>query len=401
MLLTTGLNCSKEGQVPCTSPRRVLLKRPLTPCWVAWLSGPGSNILSISNKHPGIQRKHLYCGSIIHAPGLSRVWVLSDVPSAVPSLSRLMSPGIWKNCTDFTVRLLRVQTSPLTLCCSVTQSYLTLCNPRDCSTPGFPVLHHLLELAQTQVHQVSDAIQPSHPVSTHSPPALNLSQHQGLFQWVSSSHQVAKVLKFQHQSFQRIFRIDFLYEWLVWCPCSSRDSQESSSAPQFKASILWLSAFFMVQLSHSYMTTRETIALTRRTFVSKALSLFFNMLSRFVITFLPRSKCLNFMAAVTICSDFGDRKKIKSVTVSIVSPSICHEVMGPDAMILVSWMLSFKPAFSLSSFIFIKRLFSSSLLSVIGLVSVYISQVVDISPGNLDSSWCFIQSSILPNVLYI
>ena len=87
-------------------------------------------------------------------------------------------------------------------CCSVTQSPLTLCNPMHCSTPGFPVLHHLLEFAQTPVHCVSDAIQPSHPLSSPSPPAFNLSQHQGLFQCVSSWHQVARVLKLQlqHQS---------------------------------------------------------------------------------------------------------------------------------------------------------------------------------------------------------
>ena len=95
---------------------------------------------------------------------------------------------------------------------SVTQSCLTLCDPMDCSTPGFPVHHQLPELAQTHIHWVSDAIQPSHPLLSPSPPAFNLSQHQGLFQWVSSSHQVAKILEFQlqHQSFQWIFRTDFL-----------------------------------------------------------------------------------------------------------------------------------------------------------------------------------------------
>ena len=97
------------------------------------------------------------------------------------------------------------------------------------------------------------------------------------------------------------------------------------------------------------------------------MSLLFNMLSRLVRTFLPRSKRLNFMASITICSDFG-APKIKSATVSTVSPSICHEVMGPDAMILVFWMLSFKPTFSLS-FTFIKRLFSSSSLSATKVVS--------------------------------
>ena len=101
-----------------------------------------------------------------------------------------------------------------------------------------------------------------------------------------------------------------------------------------KASVLWLSYFFIVQLSHPYMTTGKTIALTRRTCVGKVMSLPFNMLSRLVITFLPRSKHLNFMAAITICSDFGAQTN-KSDTVSTVSPSICREVMGPDAMILV------------------------------------------------------------------
>ena len=105
------------------------------------------------------------------------------------------------------------------------------------SMPGFPVFHHLLELAQTHVHWVRDAIQSSHPLSSPSPPALNLSQHQGLFRWVSSSYQVAKVLELQlqNQSFQWIFRIDFLWNWLVWSLCSPRDSQESSLTPQFKS----------------------------------------------------------------------------------------------------------------------------------------------------------------------
>ena len=95
---------------------------------------------------------------------------------------------------------------------SVTQSCLPPCNPMDCSTPGFPVHQQLPELAQTHVHWVGDAIQPSHPLSSPSPPAFNLSQHQGLFQQVSSSNQVAKVLALQlhHQSFQWIVRIDFL-----------------------------------------------------------------------------------------------------------------------------------------------------------------------------------------------
>ena len=100
---------------------------------------------------------------------------------------------------------------------SVTQLCPTLCNPMGCNIPGFPVHHQLPELVQTQVHQVSDAIQPSHPLSSPFPPTFNLSHHQGLFQWVSSSHQAAKVLELQlqYQSFQWIFRTDFLYQ-LPW-----------------------------------------------------------------------------------------------------------------------------------------------------------------------------------------
>ena len=120
---------------------------------------------------------------------------------------------------------------------SVTQSCPTLCNPMDCSMPGFPVHHQLLELAQTQDHRVSDAVQPPHPLLSPSPPAFSLSQHQGLFRWVSSSYQVAKVLEFQlqHQSFQWIFRTDLPQDGLVGSPCSPRDSQESSPTPPFKS----------------------------------------------------------------------------------------------------------------------------------------------------------------------
>ena len=125
------------------------------------------------------------------------------------------------------------------------------------------------------------------------------------------------------------FRMDWLDLLAVQGTLNSLIQHHSS-----KASILRRSAFFIVHLLHPYMTTGKTIALTRWTFVGKVMSLLFNMLSRLVITFLQRSNCLNFMAAVTICSDFG-APKIESVTVSTISPSICHEVMGPDAMNLV------------------------------------------------------------------
>ena len=120
---------------------------------------------------------------------------------------------------------------------SVTQSCPTLCDPMNRSTPGLPVHHQLPEFTNTHVHRVSDAIQPSHPLWSPSPLALNPSQHQSLFQWVNSSHEVAKVLEFQlqHHSFQRNPRADLLQNGLVGSPCSPRDSQESAPKPQFKS----------------------------------------------------------------------------------------------------------------------------------------------------------------------
>ena len=118
---------------------------------------------------------------------------------------------------------------------SVAHSCLTLCDPMKRSTPGLPVHHHLPEFTQTHVHRVSDAIQPSHPLPSPSPPALNPSQHQSLFQWVNSSHEVAKVLEFQHHFFQRNPRADLLQNGLVGSPYRPRDSQESSPTPQFKS----------------------------------------------------------------------------------------------------------------------------------------------------------------------
>ena len=125
----------------------------------------------------------------------------------------------------------------------------------------------------------------------------------------------------------------------------------------------------MVQLSHPYLTTGNTIALTIQTFVGKVMSLLFNMLRRFVISFLPRSKRLLISWLQSPSAVILEPKKIKSVTVSIISPFICHEMKGLDATTFIFWMLSFKPAFSLSSLTFIKRLFSSSLLSAVRVMS--------------------------------
>ena len=151
-------------------------------------------------------------------------------------------------------------------------------------------------------HKLQHAIQPSHLLSSPSPPAFNLSKHQGLFQRVSSSHQVAKVLEFQlqHQSFQWTFRTDFLKDGLAGSPCSPRDSQAFSLTPQFKSITSLALSFFIVLLSHPYTTTGKTIAWTRWTFVSKVMSLLFNMLSRLVIAFLPRNKHLLISFAVIL-----------------------------------------------------------------------------------------------------
>ena len=169
---------------------------------------------------------------------------------------------------------------------------------------------------------------------------------------VSYSHEVAKVLEFQlyYHSFQRTPRADLLQmDW--WDLLTVQGTHKSLlQHHSSKASILWLSAFFTVQLSHPYMTTGKTIALTRRTIVGKVMSLLFNVLSRLVITFLPRIKHLLISWLQSPSAVILDHRKIKSDTVSTVSPSISHEVMGPDTMIFILWMLSFKPTFSLSSF---------------------------------------------------
>ena len=156
-------------------------------------------------------------------------------------------------------------------CCSVDQLCPTLCDPMDCSILGFPIHHQLPQLAQIHAHWVSDAMQPSHPLSSPSFPAFNISQHRGLFKWINSLHQVAKVLEFQlqHQFFQCTFRTDlFKTDWfeLLAAQGTFKSLLQHHSS---KASVLPCSAFFMVQLSHPYMTTRKTIALTRGNFVAK------------------------------------------------------------------------------------------------------------------------------------
>ena len=229
---------------------------------------------------------------------------------------------------------------------SVAQLCLTLCNPMERSMPGFPVLHQLLELAQTYIHWVDDAIQPSHPVVSFSfclpsfPASGYFPRSQCFATCGQSIGASASPLVFPMNIQDR-----FPLGLTGWICLLSEELKKLLQHYSLKTSILWHSAFFIVQLSHSYMTTGKTIGLTRWTFVGKVLSLFFNMLPSLGISFLPRSKhhlssWLQSPSAVIL-----EFPKINSATVSIVSPSICHVVMGPDAMILVFWMLSFKTTF--------------------------------------------------------
>ena len=144
----------------------------------------------------------------------------------------------------------------------------------DCNTPDLSVLHQLPELAQTQVFWVSDAIQPSHPLSSPYPPALNLSQYQGLFQWVDSSHQVAKILELELQHQSLLMNIQ---DWFPLRLTGLISLQSKGLSRVFSnTTVQNHQFFFMVQLSHPYMTTGKTKALTIQTFVGKVMSLLFN-----------------------------------------------------------------------------------------------------------------------------
>ena len=262
---------------------------------------------------------------------------------------------------------------------SVAQSCPTLCDPIDSSTPGLPVHHHLLELTQTHVHWV---VMPSnHPILCCPlllPPSIIPSIMVFLNESALSNESVLHIRWSKYWSFGFSISPSNEYSGLISFRIDCLDLLADQGTLKSlllhhssKASILQCSAFFIVQLSYPYMTTGKTTALTRWTFVGKVMSLLYNMLSRLVIAFLPRCKHLlisrlqsPLQSAVVL-----EPPKIKSDTVSPVSPSLCHELMGPSAMILVFWMLSFKPAFSLSSFTFIKRLFSSSSLFAIRVVS--------------------------------
>ena len=193
----------------------------------------------------------------------------------------------------------------------------------DCSTLGLPVRHQLLEFTQTHVHWVIDAIQPSHPLLLPPSifPSLRVFSNESVLhiRWPKSWSFNFSISSSNEYSGLISFRMDWLDLLVVQGTLKSLLQHYSS-----KASILWHSAFFTVQLSHPYMTTEKTIALTRWTFVGKVISLLFNMLSRLVITFLPRSKHLLISWLQSPSTVILEPRKIKSATVSTVSPSICH-----------------------------------------------------------------------------
>ena len=209
---------------------------------------------------------------------------------------------------------------------SVAQSCLIICDPMNCSTPGLPVQHQLPESTQTHVHCVGD---PSNHLIFYHPlllppsifPSIRVLKYWSFSFNISPSNEHPALIS---------FRMNWLDLLAVQGTLKSLPQHHSS-----KASIHLRSAFFIVQLLHPYMTTGKTIALTRWTYVDKAMSLLFNMLSRFVITFLPRSKHLLISWLQSPSAVILEPRKIKSATVSTVSPPICHEVMGPDAVILV------------------------------------------------------------------
>ena len=286
-------------------------------------------------------------------------------------------------------------------CCSVPQSQLTLCDPMDCSTARKVQVSSVQSLSDvrlfatpwTVAYQASlsftnsrsllklikSLMQSNHLIICHTllllpsiPPSIRVFSSESVLhiRWpkywsfsfsISPSNEYSGLIS---------FRLDWLD--LLAAQGTLKSLQRHSS----KASILQCWAFYIVQLSHPHMTTGKTVALTRWTFVGKVMSLLFSMLSWLIIAFLPRSKRLLVSWLQSSSTVILEPPKVKSLTVSFVSLSICHEVMGPDAMMLLFWMLRLKPTFSLSSFTFIKRLSSSLLSAVMVVLSAYLRLLI-------------------------
>ena len=251
----------------------------------------------------------------------------------------------------------------------VLQSRAALCDPMDCSRPGFPVLRHFPEPAQTHVHWVSDAIQPPHPLSSRSRPA---SIFPSIRVFSNESALCIKWPKYWSFSFslspsnEYSRLISFRIDWFALL--AVQGTLKSLLQHLKRINSMALSFLYSPTLTsiHDYWKN-HSFDYTGVCWQSDVY--FLNRLSRLVIDFLPRSKRLLISWLQSPSAVILEPKKRKSVTVSIVSPTICHEVMGQDAMMLVFWMLSFKPAFSFFPLTFSKSLFSSSLLSALRVVS--------------------------------
>ena len=193
-----------------------------------------------------------------------------------------------------------------------------------CSMPGLPVHHWLPELTQTYVHCIGDAIQPTHSLSSPSSPALNLSQHQSLFKWVSSSHQVTKVLALQIQY--------PFFQWKLRDDCFRMTDLVSvlskGLSRVFCSTTVWKHQFFGIQPYDPTLTSIHDYwknhSFDCRTFVGKVISLLFNTMSRFIIAFLPRSKRLLILWLQSLSAVILEPKKIKSAIDSTFSPFIRH-----------------------------------------------------------------------------
>ena len=255
----------------------------------------------------------------------------------------------------------------------------------NCSTPGLPVHHQLPDFIQTPLlllPPISHSIRVFYNESTLH---MRWPKYWSFSFSISPSNEHPGLIS---------FRTDWLNLFTVQGTLKRLLQHHTS-----KASIFWRSFFFTVQLSNPCMTTGKNKALTRKAFVGKVMSLLLNMLSRLVITFLPRSSAsFNFMAAVTTCSDFGAQKN------KVWHYFHCFPIYFPwsdGTRCQDLRFLNVEPTFSLFSFTFIKRLFSSSSLSAIRVGAICLSEVIDISPSNLDSSLYFFQPSVSHDVLCI
>ena len=256
----------------------------------------------------------------------------------------------------------------------------------DCSTPGFPVPHHLPEFAQ-----VDESVVPSNHLILCHPLLLLTSAFPSIRVFSSESAVCIRKPKYWSFSFsispsnEYSGLISFKTDWFD-LPTVRGMLKSLLQHHSLKASILWCSGFFFIaQLSHPYMTSGKTIAWSIWTFIGKVMSLLFSTLSRFVITFLPRGNRFPISWLQSPSAVILEPRKRKSITAPRFSPSVRHEVMGLDAMILVSLIFSFKLAFSPSFVTLIKRLFSSFLLSTIRVVSsTYLKLILS---SNLDSSF--------------